>query len=428
MRLLFDQFRFNVAKGPLYEEADSIPGLPSEKNPVRLIAYYLPQFHSIRENDGWWGPGFTEWTNVVKSLPHYVGHKQPRLPADFGFYDLSRFDAIRRQAELAKRAGIYGFCIHDYWFSGHKVLERPLQIILENPRLDIKFCLNWANESWSRRWESSESDILLKQRYDEGDDVRYAESILPAVMDPRYIRVDGRPLIMFYRPRHAPDARGTVNAWRNYFKRKGAGDPYVVMAQVFDEVDPRPYGMDAAAGFPPHGGWALPNERDRLKLLDYSFRGHIVSYDLLAERMLERTTADYRVFPGVCPDWDNNARKPGRGYGLYGSTPAKYGSWLKAASEQIIGAPRSDERIVFINAWNEWAEGAYLEPDQHHGYAYLAETRRVLDGLAGCSSGTEVSQHPAKSKRRLTARPAIYRKPFNRARRIILSLTTSKRG
>ena len=301
MQRLFKQYRFNVGKGPLYEGAISLPEEPIEKYPVRLIAYFLPQFHPVKENDAWWGPGFTEWTNVVKSLPHYLGHKQPRLPADLGFYNLSYPDVLRRQAALARRGGIYGFCIHNYWFSGHKLLEKPLNIILENRDIDIRFCLNWANESWSRRWDGSENDILLQQLYEPGDDVRYAESILPALVDPRYIKIDGRPLIMFYRPSAAPDARGTVMAWRKYFKEKGVGDPYVVMAQAFGDFDPRAYGMDAAAGFPPHGGWDLRNDRDRLELLDYTFQGRVVNYDVLVRRMLENKNAEYRLFPGVCP-------------------------------------------------------------------------------------------------------------------------------
>lgn len=425
MQRLFKQYRFNVGKGPLYEGAISLPEEPIEKYPVRLIAYFLPQFHPVKENDAWWGPGFTEWTNVVKSLPHYLGHKQPRLPADLGFYNLSYPDVLRRQAALARRGGIYGFCIHNYWFSGHKLLEKPLNIILENRDIDISFCLNWANESWSRRWDGSENDILLQQLYEPGDDVRYAESILPALVDPRYIKIDGRPLIMFYRPSAAPDARGTVMAWRKYFKEKGVGDPYVVMAQAFGDFDPRAYGMDAAAGFPPHGGWDLRNDRDRLELLDYTFQGRVVNYDVLVRRMLENKNAEYRLFPGVCPDWDNNARKPGRGYGLYGSTPTKYGRWLQAAAEQAMSARSSDERLVFVNAWNEWAEGTYLEPDQHHGYAYLAETRRVLDRVAG-RAPTGRSLPADKLLPNIAARPSLYRWPFNKARWFFLSFLRKK--
>lgn len=426
MQKLMDQFQLNVTKGPCHEEADRLPDSIADEYPVRFIAFYLPQFHAIKENDAWWGRGFTEWNNVVKALPRYAGHKQPKLPADLGFYDLSHSDVIRRQAALAKRGGIFGFCIHDYWFSGYKVLETPLQIILKNRDIDLRFCLNWANENWSRRWDGSENDILLMQRYEEHDDVRYAESILPAIADPRYIKINGRPVIMFYRPKAAPDARRTVKRWRNYFMEKGVGNPYVIMAQAFNDFDPRPYEMDAAAGFPPHGGWELRNDRDRLRLYDVLFRGHIVDYGLLAKNILAKATAEFKLFPGVCPDWDNDARKPGRSYGLYGSTPARYGAWLKAAAEQAIASQCTDERIVFINAWNEWAEGAYLEPDQHHGYAYLAETRRVLDRLAGRPCDYASHTPPRNSISRFEARPSGHRKPFNRVRRKILSVIGAK--
>ena len=426
MQKFFAQQRFNVTDGPHYESADSLPDASPADYPVRFIAYYLPQFHAIKENDAWWGSGFTDWNNVVKALPRYVGHKQPKLPADLGFYDLSHPDVIRRQAALAKRGGVYGFCIHDYWFSGRKVLERPLQIILENHDIDLRFCLNWANENWSRRWDGLENELLLTQRYEEEDDVRYAESILPAISDPRYIKIDERPLIMMYRPAAAPDARRTVERWRTYFKKKGIRNPYVIMAQSFDGVDPRPYGMDAAAGFPPHGGWDLRNDRDRMKLYDPMLRGEVVNYDLLAEHILKRNMVEFKFFPGVCPDWDNGARKAGSAYSLYDSTPAKYGLWLKAAAEHALSYRNADERIVFINAWNEWAEGAYLEPDRHHGYAYLAETRRVLDRLTLGFSDVSAPLQQDSSVLKLQARPAPYRRPFNTARRIILSLGSPK--
>jgi lipopolysaccharide biosynthesis protein len=385
---LYEQYQFNVEEGPWFKDAVGLPNSFVDKAPIRFIAYYLPQFHPIRENDEWWGTGFTDWNNVAKALPRYVGHQQPRLPMDLGFYDLRQADALRQQAGLAKRAGIYGFCIHDYWFSGHKVLETPLRILLDNPDIDLRFCLNWANESWSRTWDGKESNVLLRQKYAAGDDEAYARSILEAVKDPRYIRIGNRPLVMFYRPSFAPDGNATVAAWRKVFKAEGVGDPYVVMAQTFDE-DPGKYGMDAAAGFPPHGGgWDLPNDRDWTELLDPRFSGNVVSFEALARTMLANIPKDYLLLPGVCPGWDNEARRTGRGFSFYGATPAAYGAWLKAASRQIMqSTAKADERIVFINAWNEWAEGAYLEPDRHSGFAYLIETRRVAEDLGGSDPG-----------------------------------------
>lgn len=383
---LAEQHEYNVAPGQHYEDRTSMSPQPVTEYPVRYIAYYLPQFHSIPENDEWWGTGFTEWSNTTKALPRYVGHIQPRLPADLGFYDLSKPDVLRKQVELAKLGGIYGFCIHNYWFSGRAVLETPLRILLDAPDIEMPFCLNWANESWSRRWDGSEQDVLLEQKYAPGDAARYIDHIAAAVSDRRYIRVDGRPLIMLYRPSALPDARSTVDSWRQSFRRLGLGEPYIVMAQAFGDEDPRRFGMDAAAGFPPHpAGWHLTNHKSRVRLLDRRFSGHVAAYEQLIEEALANRPTEYRLFPGVCPQWDNEARRPNRGFSLYGSTPARYGDWLKRASKYAIESPSVDERIVFINAWNEWAEGTYLEPDRHFGFAYLAETRRALESFQSTS-------------------------------------------
>ena len=384
MREFYDQYRFNVEKGPFYEDESALPELGPQAAPVRFITYYLPQFHRVPENDEWWGPAFTEWTNVTKALPRYLGHHQPHMPADLGFYDLSQADTLQRQAHLARRAGVYGFCIYHYWFNGRQILETPLRLLLENPQIDLKFCLCWANESWSRRWDGSEHEVLLQQRHSPEDDMRFAESLLPAMRDPRYIRVDGRPLLMLYRPKLLPNARETVAHWRTYFKEQGVGDPYIVMPQAFDDNDPRAYGMDAVTGFPPHnGGWDIRSDRTSVRLFDADFAGHVRSYAALAKRTLQNATKEFRLHPGVCPRWDNEARRSGRGTGFYGSTPAAYGDWLRAACALAMREDQAEHRIVFINAWNEWAEGAHLEADRHFGSAYLAETRRVLDGLSG---------------------------------------------
>ena len=418
MPTLYDQLQFNVGRNPLHEGAEALAPKPPAAPPVRLIAYYLPQFHPIAENDAWWGAGFTEWTNATKALPRYLGHRQPRLPADLGFYDLRQADVLRRQADLARRAGIEGFCIHDYWFSGRKVLETPLRLLLENPDIDLPFCLNWANENWTRRWDGSDHDVLLEQRYDPADADAYIASILPALRDPRYIRIEGRPVIMLYRPSLLPDAKAWLARWRAVCVAEGVGDPYLLMPQSFEQGDPGGYGFDAAAGFPPHGGgWELPDAGTSLELLDLDFKGRASSYDALAARMLQNRPSDFRLFPGVCPSWDNEARKPGRGVDFFGATPAAYGAWLHAAARQALDAPRRDERIVFLNAWNEWAEGAHLEPDRHYGYAYLAETRRVVDRLSG-SAPRPAPAPPAEAPRLMAPRLSNRNRAFNRLRRL----------
>jgi lipopolysaccharide biosynthesis protein len=414
MRKLYDAFAINTNKGPEFEdEASLATTLPAEVA-VRLIAYYLPQFHAIPENDSWWGVGFTEWTNVSKTLPKYVGHQQPKLPADLGFYDLSHVDVIKRQVSLARRAGITGFCIHNYWFSGRKLLNTPLELFLADPTIDMPFCLNWANESWSRRWDGSENELLVEQVYDPQDHAGYVRSILPALRDPRYIKVNGRPLIMVYRPSQIPDPKAMFASWRSFLKAEGIGDPYLVMAQVFDDNDPRPYGLDAAAAFPPHNSsWLAKNDRAHLELLDNRFKGHVRSYEEVASDVLEKPDAEYRQFPGVMPGWDNEARKPGRGTSFYGATPSRYAAWLYAAAQKALRIEDPQERLVFINAWNEWAEGAILEPDRHNGFGFLVKTRAVVDAITASRALPATS---ASADSRNVARPAWRHYLANRSR------------
>ena len=395
----------------MYDDGTVVPPLPATL-PVRLIAFYLPQFHAVPENDEWWGRGFTEWTNVTKALPKFAGHYQPRLPGELGFYDLSNPDVLRRQAEMARRYGIEGFCFHHYWFGGRRLLERPLNNLLANRDIDLPFCVNWANENWTRRWDGGEQHILMAQDYSPADDIAFARSLEPLFDDPRYIRIGGRPLLLLYRPCLLPDAAATVDRWREHFATRNE-NPFIVMPQVFDEVDPRPYHMDAAAGFPPH--------RTRLHVepifpkgfFDFRYRTEHRSYDAIVAESSSYRPAEFRLFPGVCPDWDNEARSPGRGFALSGSTPAKYGAWLKRACRWIIDAAPPEERIVFINAWNEWAEGTYLEPDRHYGYAYLAETAKALGRLelldepdAAISGRQEHTPLPTRVVRRIARRTA----------------------
>ena len=415
MTSLFDHYHFYRQQGRWFEGEESLPEQPPVDPALRYIAYYLPQFHSIAENDTWWGRGFTEWNNVTGGLPRYVGHYQPRGPADLGFYDLREADVLRRQARLARRGGIHGFCFHHYWFSGTRLLERPLELLLANRDIDLPFCLNWANESWSRRWNGSESDILMEQRYASGDAEAFASSIVPVLADPRYITVDGRPLLLIYRPAVMPDAQRMIGTIRRTLVQAGLPNPLLVMPQVFEAYDPRPFGMDAAAGFPPHGGaWSLRNDRHALNLLDPDYQGVAINYDAMAARTLANVGNGYSLFPCVAPNWDNEARKGRNAMSFYGSTPGKYGRWLRAASRASHAANKGDARLVFINAWNEWAEGAYLEPDRHFGHAYLAETRRALDGFAGEDVPVDADYPP----RAFRAEPSSLNRGRHFARRI----------
>jgi lipopolysaccharide biosynthesis protein len=367
----------SIAPGPFYQ--DDATDLPPIRPRVRLIAFYLPQFHPIPENDAWWGDGFTEWTNVRRGLPRFAGHVQPRQPGDLGFYDLRDPAAMRRQIALARRYGVGGFCFHHYWFNGRRLLEKPLEMLLADPSLDMPFCINWANENWTRRWDGNDDEVLIGQAHSPEDDVAFARSLLPAVRDRRYITVDGRPLVMIYRPGLLPSPLATMRRWRTTFMGAGLNNPYIVMAQGFGDSDPRHYGIDAAVEFPPHKVAVTPSINDDLRILDPDFAGRVLDYAAVAHHAVSLPRPAYRLFRGVAPSWDNEARRPGRGLTLAHSTPARYGAWLRqACCAAISEAAHPDERIVFVNAWNEWGEGAYLEPDRHFGHAYLIETARTL--------------------------------------------------
>ena len=345
---------------------------------AKAIAFYLPQFHPISENDEWWGRGFTEWTNVSKGLPQFAGHHQPHLPGELGFYDLRIVDVMRRQAELARLYGVHGFCFHHYWFAGRRLLERPLDQLLANTDIDLPFCICWANENWTRRWDGHEHDVLLGQDHCATNDLRFIQDALVYLRDPRYIRINGRPLLVVYRPSLLPNCRQTMNVWRKVCREAGIGELFVAMVQ-FDVDDPRMLGFDAAIEFPPHKlARGLPSINHTLDIFDPHYAGYVVDYAQLARRGRDWPTPEYAQFKGVAPRWDNEARKPGRGYTFAHSTPALYREWLESAVDFSVQHPVEGESVVFINAWNEWAEGAHLEPDRRYGYAYLQATRDAL--------------------------------------------------
>ena len=351
-------------------------------SPVRLIAFYLPQYHPIPQNDLWWGKGFTEWTNVTKALPRFVGHYQPHLPGELGFYDLRLPDTLRRQAELAQHYGVAGFCFHYYWFNGQRVLETPLNNLLAHPDINLPFCINWANEPWTRTWDGGEKNMLLEQGHSDKDDIAFALALEPLIRDPRYIRIRDRPLIMLYRPALLPDAAATLQRWRAHFTASGLGEPFFVMVQCFGDNDPRRYGFDAAAEFPPHkSGFGAPNLISSSRRFAYDYEGRVLSYDHMARTAMQVDKTDFLLFRGVCPSWDNEARRPNRAISFVNSTPGKYGEWLAWACRKVLQSNAPEERIVFINAWNEWAEGTHLEPDRHFGYAYLKATANALATL-----------------------------------------------
>jgi lipopolysaccharide biosynthesis protein len=361
-------------------------------SPLRALAIYLPQYHPVAENDEWWGPGFTEWTNVTRARPQFPGHYQPHVPADMGFYDLRVPEVRFAQAEMAKKYGIHGFCYYHYWFSGRRILERPFTEVLNSGEPDFPFLLCWANENWTRRWDGHDREVLLHQEYSAEDDIAHIRSLFPVFADPRYIRIDGKPVFMVYRTSLLPEPKRTVERWREEAHRAGIGELYLIRVESHWR-NPRPeeLGFDAAMPFAPDWHILPPSRRPpaherilrRLGLHEpYFERQIVVPYAGLAEAMLAQKNQGYLRYPCVTPMWDNSARRKGRGAAIFdGSTPELYRAWLETAVARFT-PPSQDENLIFINAWNEWAEGNHLEPCERWGHAYLEATRDVLRSAA----------------------------------------------
>ncbi|EGV19409.1 glycoside hydrolase family 99-like domain-containing protein [Thiocapsa marina] len=367
---------------------------------VKLIAFFLPQFHPIPENDLWWGKGFTEWTNVTRAKPNFSGHRQPHLPSDLGFYDLRLAETRQAQADLARHYGIYGFCYYHYWFAGKRLLQRPIDEMLASGKPDFPFCICWANESWSRRWDGREADILIAQQHSETDDLAFIRHLQPFLRDHRYIRINGRPLILVYRIELFPDPMHTAEIWREYCVRSGLGEIYLACVQSFGlSSDPADFGFDAIVEFPPHD-LSVPLET-RPPLDNSAFSGQVYDYPATAERFMQRPLPDHRFFRTAMPSWDNTARRQDAGTIFLNSTPDLYEHWLSTLVTQSRRLNPPGERFVFVNAWNEWAEGNHLEPDQYYGHGYLEATRSALDDMAppqlGSDPGATVAASSAAS-------------------------------
>ena len=358
------------------------------KSGIRALAFYLPQFHPIPENDKWWGKGFTEWTNVAKAKPEFSWHYQPHIPADLGFYDLRLPETREAQVELAREYGIYGFVYYHYWLNGKRLLHRPFDEVLVSGRPDFPFCLCWANENWTRTWDGLENEVLLAQRYSEEDDRQHIGWLAGAFQDPRYIRVNGKPLFLVYHATALPDACRTAALWREEAHRLGLGEIYLARVESFSEEpsDPAKMGFDAAVEFQPDtrkGGRPL-------KQVAFSRAAHhlgipycayhsnqVFDYVALVERSLGESAPFYKRFPCVMPSWDNTARRQNRASIFKNASPAVYERWLRRVIERSVpGSPEED--FVFINAWNEWGEGNHLEPCLKWGRAYLKATQSAL--------------------------------------------------
>ncbi len=371
----------------------------SPLNP-RLIAFYLPQFYPTPYNDEWWGKGFTEWTNVVQGRPHFKGHYQPHLPADLGFYDLRLSETREAQAALAKEYGIHGFCYYHYWFNGKRILERPLDEVLACGTPDLPFCICWANETWTRTWKGHQDKVLMQQSYSPEDDIAHIRHLIPTLSDDRYIKVDGKPLLLVYRIELLPNPQDTAETWRREAEKRGLEGLFLVSVEsnyVLGTTDPASAGFDATVRFQPNftashvsavksiAGNALrqryPALYQTLKRFKppQSKRDNIYDYADLYRRWKDSPPRLQRHFECVTPMWDNSARRYRGATIVRNSTPELYEQWLREAV--IRSAPDTNQqKTVFINAWNEWAEGCHLEPCQKWEHKYLEATKRVYLG------------------------------------------------
>ncbi len=358
----------------------------------KAIAFYLPQFHPFLENDEWWGRGFTEWTNVTKAVPLFVGHYQPQLPIDLGFYDLRLTEVMHRQVELAKQYGVHGFCFHYYWFSGKRLMEKPLFNYLADAKLDFPFCLCWANEPWSRRWDGSEDELLIGQNLQPDDDRRFIEDLMPFLKDPRYITIEGKPVLIIYRPHLWQKNRVQVLTanFRSIAKENGLHGLYLITALSHEFRDsPNDWGFDAGVEFPPHMCGMVP-QVPGLRFANGNFSGTVHDMRALVDAEEYMVPSATTTFKTVFSAWDNTARKNCSAFIFHHCEPVVYKKWLSNILQYTYRNNSAHEQYVFINAWNEWAEGAHLEPDRKYGYAFLQATAESFEEFLPdpCRKGT----------------------------------------
>jgi len=353
---------------------------------ARVIAFYLPQFHPIPENDKWWGKGFTEWTNVARARPLFKGHNQPHIPADLGFYDLRLPETRLAQAEMAANFGVEGFCYWHYWFAGKRLLERPFNEVLSSHEPKLPFCLGWANESWTGVWNNDPKRLLIEQTYpSQKDDREHFEYLLKAFSDERYIHVDGKPLLYIYKPLKLIDAKRRLEYWRELAIKAGLKGLYIVGNNMLDFDSPDALGLDGAV-ISTLGVVSSKNALlNRIQRISWGLRKklsiggpRVIEYKKALEHLIpDMRQFDFNAYPTIMPNWDHTPRSGRKGLVLTGSTPELFSRHVSDAVESVKNY--SDQhRIIFLKSWNEWAEGNYMEPDIEWGTQYLEALRKVV--------------------------------------------------
>jgi O-antigen biosynthesis protein len=366
-----------------YEDQIDFSAAISDDMP-KVLSYYLPQFHPTPENNQWHGEGFTEWTKVQAANPLFRGHYQQHIPhPDIGYYLLETPETLAKQADMMKKAGVYGQIFYHYWFGGKLILEKPVRMLLENSQIDMPYCFCWANENWTRRWDGNEREILLSQNYSAEDARAFIRYLFPFFRDSRYITVEGRPVLMVYRASSIPDCRMYIDAWRDECAKAGLPEPYVVAVLTRGATNPDDFGMHAGTERVLHDWTAggVPNIKGSLQLYG-KFDGQPIDYSDVADYyMAQREGKPFTYWRSLVATWDNTARYGKDAYVVHNFDTAKYQEWLEYLLEDAKRRLPAGNRFVLVNAWNEWAEGAHLEPDTRYGYAYLNSIGRALTGI-----------------------------------------------
>lgn len=351
-----------------------------DEEDAKVIAYYLPQFYPFKENDEWWGKGTTEWNNVCKAVPQYLNHYQPRIPGELGFYDLRLKENLKRQIELAKNYGVYGFAYYYYWFDGKRLLDKPFDMLIENKDLDMPFCICWANENWTKRFDGTNQDVIMEQPNTVESYKLVIHDMIKYLQDSRYIEIKGKKLIIIYRPSFIPDFEEVLTYWRKCCEEKGIGELHIMaIKENTADLNLIDLGFNSIGEF--HPGTIYKWCKDitsEMKYIREDFGGQILDYRDIVENKKYFKYDFPELYRAVMPMWDNTARRNNKGMIFENASPTLYKQWLKDVIKESKNK-KLEEKMVFINAWNEWGEGTYLEPDKKYGYAYLQATKEAVE-------------------------------------------------